>query len=122
METAMDKIRGMVDANTIIGEQIVTADGTTLVPVSKVSFGFASGGNDKTEAQNKGGVWGGSGAAVKVEPAGFLLIRDGGARMIGMQAPSVTTVDRVLDMVPEIMDKIEGYVDKYAVKKTPKEG
>lgn len=116
METAMDKIRGMVDANTMIGEPITTPDGVTLVPVSRVSFGFASGGNDKSASSSKPSVWGGGGAAVKVEPIGFLLIRDGGARMVSIQAPAVTTVDRLLDLVPEIMDKVEGYVDKYGKK------
>ena len=115
MDGAMDKIRGMVDSNTVVGEPILTPDGATLVPVSRVSFGFASGGNDASETPKKG-VWAGSGAAVKVDPIGFLLIRDGSARMLGIQAPAFTTADRVIDMVPELLDRVEGLLEKYGPK------
>ena len=118
MESAMDKIRGMVDSNTVIGTPITTLDGTTLIPVSRLSFGFASGGNDKTASPSKPGIWGGSGAAVKVEPVGFLLNKDGGARMLCIQPPAFTTADRLLDMAPELLEKLESYVAKYA-KKSP---
>ncbi len=114
METAMDKIRTMVDSNTVIGDPITTLDGVTLLPVSKLTFGFASGGSDKTAAQS--GVWGGSGAAVKVEPVGFLIVKEGGVRMLCIQPPAFTTADRLLDLVPELADKIESYVDKYRQK------
>ena len=113
MEGAMDKIRAMVDANTVVGAPITTSDGTTLIPVSRLSFGFASGGNDKTASPAKPGIWGGGGAAVKVEPVGFLLGKDGGVRMLCIQPPAFTAADRLIDMAPEIMDKIEGYIDKY---------
>lgn len=114
MEGAMDKIRGMVDSNTVVGEPIVTPDGVTLIPVSRVSFGFASGGNDGTASNAKSGVWAGSGAAVKVDPIGFLMIQDGSARMVGIQMPALTTADRVIDMLPDVLDRIEGYLDKYS--------
>lgn len=113
MGTAMDKIQSMVSSNTCIGDPIVTADGTTLVPVSRVSYGFASGGNDKAGGSAKTGVWGGGGAAERVEPVGFLLIRDGGARMVSIQPPAFTTADRFLDLVPELLGRLEGYLDKY---------
>ena len=116
MGTAMEKIRSMVDSNTVMGDPITTLDGTTLIPVSRLTFGFASGGNDKSNAPAKPGVWGGCGAAVKVEPVGFLLNKDGGTRMLCIQAPAFTTADRLLDMVPELMEKVEGYVAKYAQK------
>lgn len=115
MGTAMSKIREMVDSNTVVGQPITTPDGVTVIPVSRVSFGFASGGSDKGQAE-KTGVWGGAGAAVKVEPIGFLVVREGGVRMLNIAPPACTTADRVLDMVPEIMDKIEGYVEKYTGK------
>ena len=119
MDGAMDKIRGMVDSNTVVGEPIITPDGVTLIPVSKVSFGFASGGNDGASA--KSGVWAGSGAAVKVEPIGFLMISDTTVRMVGIQMPAVTTADRIIDMVPEVLDRIDRYADKFgaAKKQTP---
>lgn len=112
METSIGKIRDMVDANTVVGEPITTPDGVTVIPVSRMSFGFASGGNDKSQ-QSKG-IWGGAGAAVRVSPVGFLIVKDGGVRMLNVSAPAITTVDRALDMVPELFDRIESMVDKYA--------
>lgn len=117
MQAAMEKIHTMVDSDTVVGTPIHTPDGVTLVPVSRMSFGFASGGRDDTANASKSGVWGGSGAAVKVDPIGFLMIKDGTARMVSIQPPPYTTVERVIDMVPELMEKIEGYVDKYGKKK-----
>ncbi len=113
MEGAMEKIRSMVDSNTVVGTPITTHDGATLIPISRLSFGFASGGSDKTGSAAKPGIWGGGGAAVKVEPVGFLLNKDGGARMLSIQPPAFSPADRLIDMAPEIMDKIEGYIDKY---------
>ena len=112
METSIGKIRDMVDANTVVGEPITTPDGVTVIPVSRMSFGFASGGNDKSP-QSKG-IWGGAGAAVRVSPVGFLIVKDGGVRMLNVSAPAITTVDRALDMVPELFDRIESMVDNYA--------
>lgn len=116
MQAAMEKIHAMVDSDTVIGTPITTPDGVTLVPVSRMSFGFASGGNDKTDDKAKGSVWGGSGAAVKVDPIGFLMIKDGTARMVSIQPAAYTTAERIIDMVPEVMEKIESYVDKYGKK------
>ena len=115
MSAAMDKIHTMVDSNTVVGEPITTPDGTTLIPVSRVSFGFAAGGNDRAE-ESKGGVWGGSGAAVKVDPIGFLMIRDNSVRMVGIQMPAFSTADRVIDMVPDVLDRVGDYVEKFAPK------
>lgn len=119
MQAAMDKIRVMVDSDTVVGTPITTPDGVTLIPISRMSFGFASGGSDKGDDPKKS-VWGGSGAGVKVDPIGFLMIKDGTARMVSIQPPAYTTAERVIDMVPELMDKIESYVDKYG-KKTESE-
>ena len=116
MQTAMDKIQGMVDSNTVIGAPIYVPDGTTMIPVSRLTFGFASGGSDKTASPSKPGVWGGSGAAVKIDPVGFLVHREGGVRMLCIQPPAFTTADRMLDLVPEVLDKIETYIDKYGKK------
>ena len=107
----------MVDSNTVVGEPIITPDGVTLIPVSRVSFGFASGANDGTSGGGKGGVWAGSGAAVKVDPIGFLLISGGAVRMVNIQMPAVTTADRIIDMVPDVLDRIEGYVDRFSADK-----
>lgn len=115
MQSAMEKIHTMVDSDTVVGTPITTPDGVTLIPVSRMSFGFASGGSDKGDDPKKS-VWGGSGAAVKVDPIGFLMVKDGSARMVSIQPPAYSTAERVIDMVPELMEKIEGYVDKYGKK------
>ena len=112
----------MVDSNTVVGEPIVTPDGVTLIPVSRVSFGFASGASDGTSGGGKGSVWGGSGAAVKVDPIGFLLINGGSVRMVGLSMPAVSTADRIIDMVPEVLDRVEGYVDKFAAPRAADPG
>lgn len=116
MESAMDSVRVLVDSSTVVGEPIVTPDSVTVMPVSRVSFGYAAGGNDKSASPSKPTIWGGSGGAVKIEPVGFLMIKEGSARMVSIQPPALTTADRVLDMIPEIMEKLEGYVDKYGKK------
>ena len=117
MESAMEKIRAMVDSNAVVGTPITTPDGVTLIPVSRLSFGFASGGSDKTAPAAKTGLWGGGGAAVKVEPLGFLLAKDGGARMLAVQAPVFSTADRLLDMAPELLEKLENALEKYSKKR-----
>ncbi|NLM83113.1 MAG: sporulation protein YtfJ [Clostridiales bacterium] len=116
METTMQKIREMVDVNTIIGNPIVTADGITLIPVSKVSFGFASGGTDfQTKNQQPGhgnSFGGGSGAGVHIVPVAFLVVKDGNVRLLSITPPANTTIDRVIELVPEVIDKINDLVKK----------
>ena len=78
MDTTLKKIKEMVDVNTIIGDPITTPDGTTIIPVSKVSYGFASGGSDlPTKRDSKDCFGGGSGAGVTIKPVGFLTIYKG---------------------------------------------
>ena len=111
MEASMSKIRDMVDSNTIIGEPIQTPDGVTLIPVSRLSFGFGCGGGDygKTDTAHFGG---GAGAGVKVDPVAFLVIKDGLTRVMPVAIPAAATVDRVLDLVPEVLDRVQNFVDK----------
>ena len=116
MQAVMEKIHTMVDSDTVIGSPITNPEGVTLIPVSRVSFGFASGGSDKNPEASKGVVWGGSGAAVKVDPIGFLMLKDGNARMVSIQPPAYTTAERFIDMVPDVLDRVEGLADKYGKK------
>ena len=116
MDTAMGKIREMVDSNSIIGEPITTPDGVTVIPISRVSFGFGTGGGDYGTAKTNFG--GGAGAAVKVDPVAFLIVKDGVTRVMPVAVPAVATVDRVLDLVPEVMDRVENFISK---KKEEKE-
>lgn len=110
MATTMTKIREMVDSNSIIGEPITTPDGVTVIPVSRVSFGFGTGGSDYGKTVDK---FGGAGAAgVKIEPVSFLIIKDGVTRVMPVALPAVGPVDRILDMVPEVMDRVESFVAK----------
>lgn len=110
MEASMGKIREMVDSNTVVGEPITTADGVTLIPVSRLSFGFGCGGGDYGKQQDKLGA--GAAAGVRVEPMAFLVVKDGVTRMLPVGTPAITTVDRVIEMVPELLDRVEGFVDK----------
>ena len=111
METTMTKIREMVDSNSVIGEPITTPDGVTLIPVSRVSLGFGSGGGDYGKpGQNNFG--GGGGAGVKIDPVAFLVIKDGTTRVMPVAVPPVSTADRIVDMAPDIVDKIGKFFDK----------
>ena len=108
METTMNKVREMVDTNSVIGEPINTPDGVTVIPISRVSFGFGTGGSDYGKTVDK---FGGAGAAgVKIEPVSFLIIKDGVTRVMPVAVPAVGPVDRILDMVPEVMDRVDGYL------------
>jgi sporulation protein YtfJ len=115
METTMSKIREMVDVNTIIGTPVKTDDGVTLIPVSKVSFGFAGGGSDFTTKNQQAGkdnsFGGGSGAGVHITPVAFLIVKGDSVRLLSVTAPS-NTVDKIIDTVPDVLDKIEGFVKR----------
>ena len=117
MGAAMDKVRAMVDTNTIVGQPITTPDGVTLIPVSKVSFGFGSGGGDYGKPA-KDGFGGGAAAGVKIDPVAFLVIKDGITRVMPVAVPPVNTVDRIVEMVPDVMDKVEKFIDKKQAKET----
>ena len=86
----------MVDANNIVGAPITTPDGVTLIPISRVSFGFGSGGGDYGK-QGKDNFGGGGGAGVKIDPVAFLVIKDGTTRVMPVAVPPVSTVDRIVD-------------------------
>ena len=108
MTNTMQKIREMVDVNTIIGQPINAGEGLTLIPISKVSFGFASGGSDfpaKQPAQQNG-FGGGSGAGVKIVPVAFIVVKDGDVKILNVAPPATTTVDRLVESIPDIIDKV----------------
>ncbi|MDR1217675.1 MAG: GerW family sporulation protein [Oscillospiraceae bacterium] len=118
METTMQKLREIVDVNTIVGQPIETQDGITIIPVSKVTFGFGTAGTDfhgkdpKPDRANSFG--GGSGAGVNIIPVAFLIIRDGGVKLLNVTPPAVTTVDRLIELVPELVDKVRELISKDA--------
>ena len=109
LENTIQKIREMVDVNSVIGEPITTPDGVTIIPVSKVSVGFGGGGSDFVKNENAFG--GGAGGGVKVTPICFLIVKDGNVRMMPVAEPANTTADRIVEMVPDTLDKITAYLD-----------
>ena len=112
MLSSMGKIRDMVDVNTVIGDPITTPDGVTIIPVSKVSYAFASGGSDFSVKDGKNGFGGGNGAGVKIEPIGFLIVKDGSVRMVNITPPAASTLDRVIEKAPELMDSVQDFLAK----------
>ena len=115
MNSTMEKVREMVDTNTIVGQPIQTPDGVTLIPISRVSFGFGGGGTafgNKKEPAADPNLGTAMGAGVKVEPVSFLIIKDGTVRVLPVAVPAVTTVDRIVEMVPDVVDKVSGFIKK----------
>lgn len=121
MTETMSKIKEMVDVNTIIGNPIVAADGTTVIPVSKVSFGFGAGGSEFASKHAVSGsplaFGGGSGAGVTVSPVCFLVIgKDGSANILGINAQASDTVDRLVEMIPGAINKVSNFVSGFKGK------
>lgn len=108
---SMEKLREMADINSIIGDPIKLDDGTTILPISKVSYGFASGGADIPSKSDKALFGGGVGAGVSINPEGFLVISNGTAKMVPMSSGS-DPISAVMSSVPEAVDKIAGFLKK----------
>ena len=109
--SAMDKIHEMADANTILGDPVKLEKGVTIIPVSKISYGFASGGTDLPTKTDKEFFGGGSGAGVTVTPLGFLVISDGKVELLQLNL-DYGTKSAVVDMVPEVFNKISSLFKK----------
>ena len=99
MESTIAMIREMVDVNSVIGDPI-TAGGVTIIPISKVSVGFG----------------GGAGGGIKVTPVAFLIIKEGSVRMLPVAAPANTTADRIVEQVPDLLDKVSAFIDSRTKK------
>jgi len=112
LETTIQKLREMVDVNTVVGTPITTPDGVTIIPVSKVSVGFGGGGSDfsnKNTGENPFG--GGVGGGVKVSPVCFLVVSGGNVRMISIPEPANSTTERIVEMMPDTLDKLTAFLD-----------
>jgi len=123
MKTTLEQVRTMADANTIIGTPI-QADGVTMIPVSRMSFGVGGGGTEfstKKQPEGTANFGGGSGVGARLEPVAFLIVRDGGVKLLPVAPPPYNTVDRVLETVPEVVDKVTGFIEKQQEKKAKKE-
>lgn len=120
LDATIAKLRDMVNVNSVVGDPIVTADGVTIIPISNVSVGFGGGGSDfvsKNVNHQENPFGGGVGAGVKVTPVAFLIIKDGSVRMLPVATPANTTADRIVEMVPDTLDKLAAFIDSRTEKK-----
>lgn len=118
MQNTMESVKNILKVDTVVGDPIFTPDGITLVPISKISVGFGGGGIELTnkkagEARPYGG---GNATGVKIEPMGFLVIKDGCVRMMNVTPPADNTVDRIIDLVPQVLDRVDAFIDKQGKK------
>ena len=118
MQTAMTSIKDMVDVNTVVGDPVEAHGGATIIPISKVSFGYVTAGGDLTTQEKARHAAepvdfpfaGGSGAGVSVQPVGFLVVQDGSVRML--PASCSTVADRVVELIPTVMEDVKNFFDK----------
>lgn len=124
----MENLKTMVDSNSVIGDPITTPDGTTIIPVSKISYGFGSGSGSNNGTQEKSGKTGtmfgaGGGGGITVTPVCFLSVKDGSVKMYQVE-PFVSSVDRVIEKMPDLMDRVGSFLDdkkeERAIKKAEK--
>lgn len=118
MDGTLEKIKSVVNVDTVMGSPISIADGTTIIPVCKLNYGFASGGSDiPSKHTNKAGggtnsfFGGGSGASVSVDPVAFLIIKDGNVKVTQIE-PFTSSVDRLVQSAPDFIDKISSLFSK----------
>ena len=120
LESAIAKVREMVDVNSVIGTPITTADGVTIIPVSKVSVGFGGGGSDfvskNANKLDNHPFGGGAGGGVSVTPIAFLIVKEGNVRMLPVATPANTTADRLVEMIPDTLDKVSAFIDSHSKK------
>ena len=114
METTMENVKNILKTDTVVGDPITTPDGITLVPISRISVGFGGGGVEFGAARKDGTqpYGGGNATGVKIDPIGFLVIKDGVIRMVNITPPANNTVDRIIDLVPQVIDRVEAFVNK----------
>ena len=116
MASALTKMRDLVDSNTIIGSPINTQDGTVILPVSKISFGFVSCGTDFASKTQKDLFGGAASSGASITPVGFLVIKEGSVRFMQV-AEGNATIDRLINMMPEVVDRLEGFLASKTGKK-----
>ena len=115
-ESNMKNLQALIDSNSVIGKEIITPDGTVILPVSKVSFGFGSGGGDLPATQ-KDLFGGGTGGGVSITPLAFLIVKNGDVKLLQVQSYN-NTADRVVGMVPDVVDKVSGLISGSKKAKT----
>ena len=108
-ESSMKNLQTLIDSNSVTGKEVITPDGTVILPVSRVSFGFGTGGGDLPATQ-KELFGGGTGGGVSITPRAFLIVKNGDVKLLQVQSYS-NTADRVVGMVPEVVDKVSGLIN-----------
>jgi len=121
MSEAMEHIRQMVDVNTIVGAPITTPDGTTVIPISKVTFGFGAGGSQFSakptgKKEDEALFGGGSGGGVSISPVAFLIVNSEQIKLLPVKSASTTT-DKLIDLVPELINKFNKIANEIIDKK-----
>lgn len=116
IQATMEKLKEMVDVNSVIGQPIQTPDGVTIIPVCKVSVGYLATGlgevsNNSRTISGKCGQNPGAGFGTKVTPICFLVVKDGNVRMMSVPTPANSTADRIVEMLPDTLDKISAFLD-----------
>ena len=117
MANTLGKMRELVDSNTVIGTPITTEEGVTIIPVSKISFGFVSGGTDFATEKQKDLFGGAASSGASITPVGFLVVNGTGVKFMQV-AEGNRTIDRLINLMPEVIDKLEALV----TSKTKKDG
>ncbi len=126
MQTTMEQIRSMVDVNTVIGSPVTGTKGTTIIPISRVSFGFIAGGGEymmdehrsRSVASENYPFAGGTGAGVSVQPVGFLVVGEDSVKVLPAQANSA--VERVVELLPQLMEEFAQNGEKGSKRKGKK--
>lgn len=111
MGETFGKIQSMVDVNTAIGDPINIADGTVIIPVNKVNYGFGAGGSDLPSKNATALFGGGSGGGVTITPIAFLVVKDGNVKVIQIE-PFTSSLDRVIQTAPDLVDKLTSLIKK----------
>ena len=121
IENTLAKVKEMISVNDVVGTPITTPEGVTIIPISKVSVGFGGGGSafvSKNANKQENPFGGGVGGGVNVTPVAFIIIKGDSVRMMPVAAPANTTADRVVELVPDVLDKISNFVDSHTEKKS----
>ena len=121
IENTLAKVKEMISVNDVVGTPITTPEGVTIIPISKVSVGVGGGGSDfvsKNANKQENPFGGGVGGGVNVTPVAFIIIKGDSVRMMPVAAPANTTADRVVELVPDVLDKISNFVDSHTEKKS----
>ena len=121
MTNTMSKIKDMIDVNTVVGSPITTPGGVTIIPVTKVSIGYGGGGSDfamKNMSANRDNPFGGgAGAGIKITPVAFLVVRGESVRMLPVAEPASTSMDRLIEQLPDRLDKAESLMKQKRLAK-----